>query len=259
VTLAPSFSLLVHAHSKTGKTTLAGTCPPPVLMLDAEGRSRFLPLSEYITAFYGRPVRLTSWVPTGPPPRYDGTWDICVVYVGDWATVVNTVQWLHVGQHDFKSVVVDSITELQRKCKTNLKGTEAMKIQDWGELLTQMDTVIRTGLRDLTLHPTNPIDVVMFIAETRQSNGKWKPYMQGQIEVALPYWMDIIGYLYIETLQDANGQTGQEVRRLLISQHPLYEAGEAVQGRLGRIIEQPNVYQMYHQLFGDQIQMKENA
>lgn len=242
------FSLLIHAHSKTGKTTLSATCPPPVLMLDAEGRSRFLPFAQSVTAMYGRPVRLTEWVPNTPPPLYDGTWEICVVHVRDWLTVERAYQWLLQAQHSFQSLVVDSITEIQRRCKFALKGSEAMRIQDWGTLLNRMDTIIR-GMRDLTLHPTNPIGVVMFIAETRQSNGKWKPYMQGQIEVSLPYWMDIIGYLYKDHILDGNGQpTGQEERKLLIAQHALYEAGEAVQGRLGDVITNPNVYQMYHTL-----------
>jgi hypothetical protein len=241
------FSLLVHGDSKVGKTTLAGTCPPPVLILDAEGRSRFLPYSQFLTGMYGRPVQLTYWIPNVPPPVYDGTWDICVVRVNDWATIENTFSWLIQSPHNFNSIAVDSITEIQRRCKESLKGSEAMRIQDWGTLLNKMDHIIR-GFRDLTLHPTNPIAVCMFIAETRfnESAGKWKPFMQGQIEVALPYWMDVIGYLYKEQTMDLNGQcTGPEVRRLRIGQHPQFEAGEAVQGRLGTIIENPNVYQMY--------------
>jgi hypothetical protein len=112
-----------------------------------------------------------------------------------------------------------------------------------------MDTVIR-GLRDLTLHPTRPLRVVMFIAETRQNqSGKWKPYMQGQIEVALPYWMDIVGYLHVVMLPDANGQLTIPARRLLITQTPQFEAGERVQGRLGPYVDNPNIYVMYNQLF----------
>lgn len=246
-----SLSMLVHADSKVGKTTLGGTCPAPILLLDAEGGSKFLPLSDSLTQHYGQPVRLTGWNPqAGPPPRYDGTWDICVVYIREWITVTQVHTWLLQADHDFQSLVVDSISEIQRRCKANLKGTETMKIADWGSLLMQMDTIIR-GLRDLTLHPTRPLRVAMFIAETRQNNnGKWKPYMQGQIETALPYWMDLVGYLFVEQVADENGQQTQPVRRLLISQHPQYEAGERVQGRLGLVVDNPNVYHMYTTLFG---------
>ena len=244
-----SLSLLVHAFSKVGKTTLAATSPAPICMLDAEGGAKFLRNAESLVQMYGRPIELREWVPTEPPPRYDGTWDICIVNIRDWQTVTQVYNWLSQAEHDFQSLVVDSITEVQRRCKQQLKGTEALKIQDWGTLLVQMDMIIR-GFRDLTLHPVRPLRVVVFIAETRQSQaGKWKPYMQGQIEVALPYWMDIVGYLYIEMLQNAQGQPTIPVRRLLIGQNQMYEAGERVQGRLGTYVDNPNIFQMYSTIF----------
>lgn len=247
-----SLSLLVHSDSKVGKTTLGATCPPPILHLDAEGGTKFLPLAPSLTAMYGRPIRLRDWDPgREPPPRYDGSWDVCVVHVHEWQTVTQVYGWLLQAVHDFQSLVVDSISEIQRRCKAALNGTEAMKIQDWGRLLVEMDTIIR-GLRDLTNHPVRPLRVAMFIAETRQSQaGKWKPYMQGQIEVALPYWMDVVGYLFTEALVDANGQaTAEKVRRLLITQHPSFEAGNRLQGTLGDVVDEPNVYEMYTRVFG---------
>jgi hypothetical protein len=234
-----TLSILVHADSKVGKTTMASTSPPPMLILDAEGGSKFLP------------IRKVTWNPQqGPPPAYDGTWEACVVIVRDFDTMRMVFQWLQSGQHTFRSLIVDSITEVQRRCKQNLAGTEAMNQQAWGQLLTLMDSLIR-GFRDLTLHPTNPIQVVVFIAETRQSNnGKWRPYMQGQIDIALPYWMDVVGYLYVDHALDANGQPTVPVRKLLITAgHPQFEAGERVQGRLPGVVEQPNVTQMLLQVY----------
>lgn len=219
-------SILVHAGSKLGKSTLSGTAPKPILVLDAEGSWRFIP------------VRQVHWDPeTGPPPEYDGTWDACVVSVQRWETVENVYRWITQYQTPFVSVVVDSITELQRRLKQNLVGTEAMKIQDWGVLLAKMDDKIR-GYRDLTLIPQINVRCVVFIAETRQrhNDNKWVPFMQGQIGVALPYWMDLVGYMYPDFEYDENGQPSREVRRLWISPHPEYEAGERVQGRLGQFL-----------------------
>lgn len=236
-------SLLVHAGSKVGKTTLAGTCPKPLLLLDAEGGSKFLP------------YRKTSWDPvTGPPPECDGTWDVCVVHVRKYETLSQAYQWLLYGQHCFASLCIDSISESQRRLKEQLVGTEAMKMQDWGKLLTQMEVLIRS-YRDLTLHPTNPLSVAMFISETRETNGKWKPYMQGQIAVTLPYLMDVIGYLYVEQVPDLNDPlVAHSVRRLWIGPHPQFESGERVQGRLGiTFVDSPNVEGMlqavYPQMF----------
>lgn len=219
-------SVLIHAGSKLGKSTLSGTAPKPILVLDAEGSWRFIA------------VRKIYWDPdTGPPPAYDGTWDACVVSVQRWDTVENVYRWITQYQTPFVSVVVDSITELQRRLKQNLVGTEAMKMQDWGVLLAKMDDKIR-GFRDLTLIPQISVRCVVFIAETRQrhTDNKWVPFMQGQIGVALPYWMDLVGYMYPDWEYDDNGQPTREVRKLWIAPHAEYEAGERVQGRLGQYI-----------------------
>jgi hypothetical protein len=232
-----TFSLLLHGDSKVGKTTLAATTPLPILVLDAEGGWKFIPLRKVL------------WEPRqGPPPRYDGTWDVCLVSLRDWETIRLVYQWLTQGEHDFRSLVLDSITEVQRRCKANLAGTDAMQIQTWGQLLTLMDAVIR-GFRDLTLDPYNPIQIAVFIAETRMVDGKWRPSMQGQIQTALPYWMDCVGYLFVDQSPDANGQATVPTRRLLISPHPMYEAGSRVSHQLGQIITEPNITSMFLQVY----------
>ena len=243
-------SLLVHADSKVGKSTLAATAPLPIVALDAEGGWSFMHHSDTLTQMYGRPLRITQWDPcSGPPPRYDGTWEICVAIIQSWQALQCSYDWLVQGQHDFKTLVVDSITEIQRRCKMNIVApTQAMEFQHWGSLLTLMDTVIR-GFRDLKDNVYNPIEVTVFIAETRIQDGKWRPYMQGQITTALPYWMDVVGFLYVEQLLDANGQPTMKVRKLLVTPHPLYEAGERVQGVLGDVIAQPNITQMINTIY----------
>jgi hypothetical protein len=219
-------SWLIHGGSKKGKSTVAATCPKPVLVLDAEGSWRFIP---------GRKV---YWDPLKElPPTYDGTWDICVVHVQVWETVQLVYQYLTQWTHlPFVSVVIDSITEIQRRCKANLKGTDAMKIQDWGVLLSVMDSTIR-GFRDLCLMQQLSVRCVVFVCETRETGmGRLVPYMQGQIATSLPYWVDICGYMFVDYEMDANNQATQEVRRMWIGPHTQYEAGERVQGRLGNVL-----------------------
>jgi hypothetical protein len=223
-------SWLIHGHSKKGKSTLAATAPKPVLVLDAEGSWRFIPGS------------IVYWDPLQEkPPVYDGTWDICIVHVREWATVAMVYQYLLSWPMLFTtagpvSVVIDSITEVQRRCKANLKGTDAMKIQDWGVLLSAMDSTIR-GFRDLCLIPQLTVRCVIFVSETRESNsGRLVPYMQGQIAVSLPYWVDVCGYMYPDWDTDENGQQTKECRRIWISPHLQYEAGERVQGKLGGVL-----------------------
>jgi hypothetical protein len=216
-------SLLIHAQSKVGKSTLSSTAPQPILVLDAEGSWRFIP------------VRKTYWDPAGSaPPQADGTWDVCIVTVREWRTIELVYQWLLREPTSFTSIVLDSISEVQRRCRANLKGIEAMRIQDWGVLLSVMDQVIR-GFRDLTLIESS-VRCVVFVAETRpdtRNANKFVPYMQGQISDSLPYWVDICGFLYADNELDANGQPTEEVRRLYIGPHPQFESGERVWGRLG--------------------------
>lgn len=244
-----SLSILVHSFSKTGKSTLGATAPLPIVAFDAEGGTKFLPGSPFLAQMYGRPFRIIPWNPAEAPPLYDGTWDMAVVTVTSWQDLVNAMQWLVQGTHHFTSLVVDSITEIQRRLKKNLVGTESMKMQAWGDLLTIMDDTIRS-LRDLTISPYNPIRVAVFIAETRQNQaGKWVPSMQGQIATALPYWMDCVGWLYVEHDLDAQGQPTVPVRKLLVAQHPQFEAGERVQGLVGPIISDPRIYSILETIY----------
>lgn len=249
-----TLSLLVHAASKVGKTTLSATAPRPICHLDAEGGSKFLPVSDSLSRRLGHPLRMIEWDPRQPPPVWDGTWDVAVVRVSSWAVVQQVYSWLQAGQHMFQTVVVDSISEIQRRAKQQLVGTEEMRIQNWGQLLTVMDNVIR-GFRDLTIDPYNQIRVAVFIAETRQNQeNKWIPYMQGQISVSLPYWMDIVGYLFVDQVPGGTDpQTGQPVtvplRRLLVATNPMYEAGERVQGRVGPVIDDPDISQILERVY----------
>lgn len=254
-----TLSLLVHAASKAGKSTLSSTAPTPMCVLDAEGGWRFINQAGYRS---GKPLRKITWNPdvTLQPPRHDGTWDVCIVTVSQWQTLTNAYRGLTQAQHDFQSLIFDSITEAQRRLKRNLRGSEQMRIQDWGDLLTQMDQLIR-DMRDIVLLPNTTVRFVMFIAETKMKDGKWRPQMQGQIGDSLPYWMDIVGYLYRtaatgpdgKPVVDGNGQASGKMLKMLIGQdvHPQIEAGERVQGLLGDVVDNPNIIDMLNTIYGE--------
>jgi hypothetical protein len=250
--------MLVHAPSKEGKSTLGSTLPPPILVLDVEGSWRFIRRAGFCEQGVHNgptcachPLRSIEWDPNAAaPPRHDGTWDICHVTVREWRTLTNTYQWLTQVPHDFVSICFDSITEAQRRLKANLRGLEDMTMRDWGTLLVAMDKLIR-DFRDLVLLPDTTLRVVMFVAETRMSNNKWRPYMQGAIGDALPYWLDIVGYLFTEYEPDANNQVTVEVKKLWIGRHPQFESGERVQGILGNCVARPNINDMLIKIFGE--------
>lgn len=228
-----SLSMLVHGPSKVGKSWLGDTTPAPRLILDAEGGSRFTPSRKVV------------WDPTTQlPPVDDGSWDSCIVYVKDYETVTRAFDQLNQGDHPFKSVVLDSISEIQQRCVDSIAGIDIMKIQDWGTLLRKVSDTVRR-FRDLTTHTTRPLNAVLLIAMTREVSGKWKPHVQGQLMTVLPYYMDVTGYLFLQKLED-----GSSVRRLLVTPHDQFEAGERVGGKLGDVVDHPDVSNMLDTIYG---------
>lgn len=235
-----ALSVLVHSDTKVGKSTLGNTTPSPRLLLDAEAAYRFLP---------GKKV---FWNPVSEaPPEYDGKWETCVVLVRDYTTMTRAYEWLNSGQHPFRSVTIDSISEIQTKCKDNLTMDGRMSIQLWGDLLTHMERLIR-GFRDLTEHQTKPLEAVVLTAMTQMRDNKYRPYVQGQLQTKLPYFLDVIMYMYVEEVADPNDPSAAPVkmRRGLTQPHPMFEAGERVQGRLPAVLDNPTISGMLDSVFG---------
>lgn len=235
-----ALSVLIHGHSKVGKSTLSVTAPYPRLYLDVESASRFLPITKVV------------WDPLqGPPPVADGTWDTCVVYVRNYDTMLRVYQWLQQGQHQFASFILDSVSELQVRLQEQLVGRGQMQMQQWGELLRNMAGLMR-DLRDLTMHPTNPLEAVILTAMTVQKDGIWRPYLQGQLATVIPYFFDLCGYLFVDQVaQEDPTLPAVETRRLLTRKHPQFEAGERVQGRLPAVVDNPNISSMLDAIFGE--------
>lgn len=238
-----SLTIMVYGESKVGKSTFAVTAPYPRLMLDVEGGHRFLP------------INVKYWDPlTEEPPQADGTWDTVVVKVNDYDVVMKAFQWLQSGKHQFKSLIIDSISELQVKCMDNIAGTEQMKMQQWGELLRHMGALLR-DLRDLTMHPTQPLEAVVLTAMARKGqDGVYRPYLQGQLAIQAPYFYDILGAITVETEPNPDPmQPPYKVRRMYVERTPEWEAGERVQGRLGKVVQQGDlgVERMLDMVFGE--------
>jgi hypothetical protein len=238
-----SLTIMVYGESKVGKSSFAVTAPYPRLMLDVEGGHRFLP------------INIKYWDPlTEEPPLADGTWDTVVVKVNDYDVVMKAFQWLQSGKHQFKSLIIDSISELQVKCMDNIAGTEQMKMQQWGELLRHMGALLR-DLRDLTMHPTQPLEAVVLTAMARKGqDGVYRPYLQGQLAIQAPYFYDILGAITVETEPNPDPmQPPYKVRRMYVERTPEWEAGERVQGRLGKVVQQQDlgVERMLDMVFGE--------
>lgn len=242
MTNQPGMSILVHSLAKVGKTSLGETTPAPRLFLDAEMGASHLA------------SRKVFWDPNKyAPPEADGTWDTCIVSVQDYQTVTRALEYLVAGKHPFRSVIIDSLSETQSRKIDAVSGTSAPELRDWGVIFRDVYATVRR-FRDLTRHPTKPLDVVMFIAMTRQRDNVYIPYIQGQLSDTAPYVPDVLAYLQI--VYDA---ANNPVRRLLVGPTPGFATGARGGDRLGAFIDNPNIEDMLRLMRGEDVTNEEVA
>ena len=254
--LTRALSILVHADTKIGKSTLGNTTPTPRLLLDAEAAHRFLVGKQVfwdpMTEAPPEPGRGRTGAKLTDPVE-DIEWETCVVVVREYQILIRAYEWLNAGRHSFKSVTIDSISEVQKKLKDTVKSLdEEMNFKKWGLLLDHMEKLVR-DFRDLTEHPTQPLEAVVLTAMTTNKDGKWRPYVQGSLATTMPYFLDVIGYMFVQEIPNADPtQPPAKVRQMLVAPHPMYEAGERVNGKLGDYVTNPTVKQMLDTIFGTQ-------
>lgn len=234
-------SILVHGAAGAGKSTFGVTGPGPRLMMDAENSARFIQ------------QRKIKWNPLEtPPPEYDGSWDLCVVKIRNWEVAKKTYDWLKSGQHPFRSVSIDSISEIQVKAQEDINGRQQMQTQHWGRLLQNMGGLLR-DLRDLVGDEASNLETMTLVSTSKDYDGSLKPYLQGQIASQVPYLFDITGYLYVD--QVPNQETGEveEKRFLFTGKNPAFEAKSRVPG-LPATLPDPNLSVMMDNIFGPAVE-----
>ncbi len=175
-------TMVVHGESGVGKSWLAASAPGPRLILDVEGGINFVPQT----------AEAVVWNTKEPPPEADTV----VVRVRDVKAAQEAFTWLNAGKHPFRSIIFDSLTEMQKRFVDDIAGTSQMKTQDWGTLLRKLEKLIRS-FRDLTAHPVQPVGTIIFVCGTKVENetGRLRPNLQGQMGTTLPYYVDVVAYM----------------------------------------------------------------
>jgi len=227
-----ALTIVVHGESGVGKSYLADTAPAPRLILDVEGGVRFTPSNKY------------EWDTRVAPPENISGFETAVVQVRDLSAVQQAFQWLNAGQHPFRSVVIDSLTEAQKRAVDQIAGTAQMKTQDWGSLLRKMEQMVR-AFRDLTMHPVNPLEAVVYVCGSRTGeDGITRPFLQGQMGTTLPYYVDVVAHLSV--LFDDQG--------VFHNQAAFRPVGGIVAkdrtGRLGAMMSDPSIPKMFDAVYG---------
>lgn len=111
-------------------------------------------------------------------------------------------------KHGFKTVIIDSITEVNDIIKSEIEKRtgKSMQIQDWGELSKKVLDLLRK-FRDL---PMNVIFIALekYITDEDRIK-KIVPMIDGKAATGIAAFMDIVGYINVE----ADGTSWMETNR----------------------------------------------
>lgn len=218
---------VVYGQAGIGKSTLVETMPGPRLILDSEGGADYLekPTLEWTNVNQPPPIASEEQV-----KEWGSDYNV-VLFIRDWPTWEMADQWLQSGRHHFKSLAIDSLTDVQKRCKDSI-STGGFDMQAWGALLNKMDVSLRR-MRDLTKHPVKPLQCILITALVRENSAKQlSPRIQGGLVDELPGLFDLVGYM---KAADEMNTEGEYDRLLVISPGPTYEA--KARGSMGRILK----------------------
>jgi hypothetical protein len=192
------------------------------------------------------PSRKVLWDPREKPPVVDEqVWDTCVVVVRDADTMRRAFAWLTAGQHPFRSIVIDSLTEVQKRFVDEIAGVEQPKLQDYGAIARQTEAIVR-GYRDLTMRDApHPVDVVVFVcgtAEKGTDHPVMRPMLIGSMAEKLAYNLDVVAYLAMTVVGE------NEVRRTALFMPTDGIVAKDRTGQLGVAMDAPSIPKMLEKI-----------
>lgn len=187
-------NMLIYGESGAGKTLLSGSADDVpemrrVLVIDVEGGT--LTLRDKHPEVES--VRVKSWK------------DMQLVY-----------DELYKSTHDFTTIIIDSLTEVQKMSMDAVmrklvdeygdEATEVPQIREWNINIEQTRKFVR-AFRDL---PVNTIFTALATSERNARTGltKRKPSLSGKVKDEVAGFLDFVGYLYVK---EKDGET----RRML--------------------------------------------
>lgn len=224
----PHFNLMVYGRSGVGKTRLAGSSHSVdemrrVLLIDIEGGSLTL--------------------------RKDFP-DVELVRVQNWSEMQGVYDALYAGGHGFKTVILDSLTEIQKFNMTNIMkqlvdktdGERDMDVPSLREYLKNLEQTRRfvRAFRDL------PINVI-FTALEREDKDRMNrpiklPSLSGKMAQEVAAFLDIVLYY---NMKEVEGPDGKRQLRVLQSQATESTIAKDRSGLLPPVMTDPTMEQLY--------------
>lgn len=228
---APKVNILIYGSPGLGKTVFSGSADEvpemrPVLLLDIEGGTNSL-RTTYPNV---DTIRITSWE--------------------ELLTVMNAI---HDGDHDYQTVIIDSLTEVQKiNMYYNMRkfGKNPMEEKadwdDWARSLEAMRHFTRTA-RDL---PYNVIFTALMddIRDTKTGKSTKWPYFTGKFQKEVAALPDEVFFLYAGELYDEDKDETVSVRLLLTSATDSAVAKDR-SGMLEQVIVNPTMAVLYNKMY----------
>lgn len=154
------------------------------------------------------------------------------------------------------TLVIDSITELQKKLMDSIVAQhpevkrpygDGLTVGDWGYNTERMRRFIRMA-RDLDM---NVIFTALAMDEKNEMTGAVKtlPKMSSKLSADVCGYVDIVGYLYVDNVTDEDGES-VPVRRMLVQPVGMYYAKDR-SGALDNVIDNPTFPGIYNTIFGE--------
>jgi hypothetical protein len=223
----PHFNMLVYGRSGVGKTRLAGSAHvvPEMarsLIIDIEGGAMTL--------------------------RKDFP-DAELVRVDSWKDMQSVYDALFAGGHGFRTVVLDSLTEIQKfnmdsimrglMEKNNERDMDVPGLREWGKNLEQTRRFVR-AFRDL------PINVI-FTALEREDKDRMNrpiklPSLSGKMAQEVAAFLDIVLYY---SIKEVEGPDGKRQIRVLQSQATESTIAKDRSGLLPAVMTEPTMEKLY--------------
>lgn len=193
----------IYGDSGVGKTTLAASSPKP-LFINIEGGE---------AALLGRE-------------------DISIIKVEDYRAVDKIYSFLKSGDHEFETVIIDSLTELQKRAMDMVlegEGREMPHQGSWGQSMEYVRRTVRK-FRDLNMH----VIFIMGLADRKDGMTGMTtemPNLPGKLGQEIPSYLDILGYMTMSI--DAKTKTYS--RNLRVQPSARWRAKDRT-GTLGAVI-----------------------
>lgn len=188
----PWMNIFLYGDPGAGKTVLAGSADEvpemhPVLFVDVEGGS----------------FSLRSFYP-----------GVELVRVTSLQELVEVYKTLALMEHGYKTVVLDSISEINKMIMTDImrevvsedeeRDPDVPSIREWGKLGEQMRRMIRR-FRDLPMHTI--FTALLDESEDKKGRSRRLPLLNGKFKKEVVGFMDISLFVYAKHVRvNANGE-----------------------------------------------------